>query len=116
MHPTLRTVIVSLGLATSMLASNAIAQSSSGNIVGEAAAGDTVIVSGVETGFKRELKIEKDGKYQVRGIPTGDYRVVRVHKDGSVGPTQSIRVRVGSTARVIEQPAKSDDQTKAPGA
>ena len=79
------------------------AQSSSGNIVGEAAVGDTVTVTGTDTGFKRELKIEKDGKYQVRRVPTGDYQVVRVHKD----PAQSILVRPGGTARVIE-PGKTE--------
>ena len=78
------------------------AQSSSGNIVGEAAVGDTVTVTGTDTGFKRELKIEKDGKYQVRRVPTGDYQVVRVHKDGTIDPVQSIVVRPGGTARVME--------------
>ena len=91
------------------------AQSSSGNIVGEAAVGDTVTVTGTDTGFKRELKIEKDGKYQVRRVPTGDYQVVRVNKDGRVGPVQSITVRVGSTARVIELPAKVEPPAAAAG-
>ena len=78
------------------------AQSSSGNIVGEAAVGDTVTVTGTDTGFKRELKIEKDGKYQVRRVPTGDYQVVRVRKDGTIDPVQSIVVRPGGTARVMD--------------
>ena len=78
------------------------AQSSSGNITGEAAAGDTVTITGTDTGFKRELKIEKDGKYQVRRVPTGDYQVVRVRKDGSIDPAQSIVVRPGGTTRVME--------------
>ena len=78
------------------------AQSSSGNIVGEAAVGDTVTVTGTDTGFKRELKIEKDGKYQVRRVPTGDYQVVRVHKDGTIDPAQSVMVRPGGSARVME--------------
>jgi hypothetical protein len=52
--------------------------------------------------LQRELKIDKDGKYQVRRVPTGDYQVVRVHKDGTIDPVQSITVRVGSTARVME--------------
>lgn len=78
------------------------AQSSSGNIVGEASVGDTVTITGTETGFKREIKIKKDGKYQVRRVPTGDYQVVRVHKDGTIGPAQSIVVRPGGTARVME--------------
>ena len=100
-----------LAFASLLLASTlpfaANAQSSGGNITGEASVGDTVTITGVDTGFRRELKIEKDGKYQVRRVPTGDYMVVRVHKDGSIDPAQSITVRVGSTARVMEQPAKA---------
>ena len=92
-----------LAFASLLLASTlpfaANAQSSGGNITGEASVGDTVTITGVDTGFRRELKIEKDGKYQVRRVPTGDYMVVRVHKDGSIDPAQSITVRVGSTAR-----------------
>lgn len=78
------------------------AQSSSGNITGEAMVGDTVTITGVDTGFRRELKIDKDGKYQVRRVPTGDYQVVRVRKDGTIDPVQSIVVRPGGTARVME--------------
>ena len=94
-------------LLASALPFAASAQSSGGNITGEASVGDTVTITGVDTGFRRELKIEKDGKYQIRRVPTGDYMVVRVHKDGSIDPAQSITVRVGSTARVMEQPAKA---------
>lgn len=59
-------------------------------------------ITGVDTGFRRELKIDKDGKYQIRRVPTGNYMVVRMHKDGSIDPAQSVTVRVGSTARVME--------------
>ena len=84
------------------LSSPVAAQSSSGNITGEAKVGDTVTITGVDTGFRRELKIDKDGKYQVRRVPTGDYQVVRVHQDGTMDPVQSIVVRPGGTARVME--------------
>ena len=80
----------------------ASAQSSSGNITGVAATGDTVLVSGSDTGFRRELKIEKDGKYQIRRVPTGNYQVVRTHKDGSIDPDQVVVVRPGGTARDME--------------
>lgn len=95
-----------IALATALLATflpfAAIAQSSSGNISGEAATGDTVTITGVETGFKRELKIDKDGKYQVRRVPTGNYQVIRAHNDGSIVSTQNVVVRPGGTARVME--------------
>lgn len=108
MHPTLKIALASAVLAAAMPAT-VNAQSSSGNISGEAVAGDTVTITGVDTGFRRELKIDKDGKYQIRRVPTGDYQVVRTRKDGSRGPVQSVSVRVGSTARVIEPaPVKPD--------
>ena len=89
------------------------AQSSGGNIVGEASSGDTVTITGIDTGFKRELKIEKDGKYQIRRVPTGDYQVVRMRKDGTIDPVQSVTVRVGSTARVME-PGQTETKGEAP--
>lgn len=85
----------------------ATAQSSSGNITGDAITGDTVMITGVDTGFKRELKIDKDGKYQIRRVPTGNYQVIRLHKDGTIDPAQSVVVRPGGTARVME-PGKSE--------
>ena len=85
-----------------LLPAAANAQSSSGNIAGQATAGDTITITGTDTGFKRELKIEKDGKYQVRRVPTGDYQVIRVHQDGRTDPPQTVVVRPGGTARVME--------------
>ncbi|GHC07048.1 carboxypeptidase-like regulatory domain-containing protein [Thermomonas carbonis] len=78
------------------------AQSSSGNITGEAVTGDTVVVSGIDTGFKRELKIDKDGKFQIRRVPTGNYQIVVMHKDGTIDPAQSVMVRPGGSARLME--------------
>lgn len=87
-----------LGLA---MAGTAAAQASGGNIAGNALAGETVVVNGVDNGFHRELKIDKDGKFSVRRVPTGEYTVIRIAPDGTVGPAQSIVVQVGSTARVM---------------
>ena len=106
MHRNAKVVFAGALLAASMPIA-VHAQSSGGNIAGEASSGDTVTITGVDTGFKRELKIEKDGKYQIRRVPTGDYQVVRVRKDGTVDPVQSVTVRVGSTARVME-PGKAE--------
>lgn len=75
------------------------AQHSAGSITGTAVAGDVVDIKGADTGFHRELKIEKDGKFQVRAVPVGSYNVVVTHADGS--QTESyLEVRVGSAARV----------------
>jgi hypothetical protein len=112
MHALSRIALAAL-LASSVAAPVA-AQSSSGNIVGDAAVGETIIVTGIDTGFRRELKIDKDGKFQIRRVPTGDYQVVRMRKDGTLAPVQSVTVRVGSTARVMD-PAKAGDAAAATG-
>ena len=106
MQPNLKIALTSAALAVATIAP-VNAQSSSGNISGEAAAGDTITVTGVDTGFRRELKIDKDGKYQIRRVPTGDYQVVRAHKDGTIDPVQGVVVRPGGTARV-QEPGKAD--------
>ena len=106
MQRTLKTVFAGALLAAALPAT-VNAQSSSGNIAGDAAMGDTITITGTDTGFKRELKIEKDGKYQIRRVPTGDYQVIRIHKDGTIDPAQNIIVRPGGTARVME-PGKTE--------
>lgn len=81
------------------LATSAIAQSSSGNIVGEGVAGDTVVIQGPDNGFHREMELKEDGKYQIRRVPLGDYTVVVKHADGTFKTPQTITVKIGSTAR-----------------
>lgn len=96
---TLGTAVATLMLGM-VVATGAFAQSSSGNISGEAAVGDTVVIRGPDNGFHRELEIKKDGKYRVSRVPTGEYHVTVKHADGTIGDTKAILVRVGSTARV----------------
>lgn len=96
-----KTLALAIATAALSISTAAQAQSSGGNIVGDAKTGETVIVTNVDTGFKRELKIERDGKFQVRRVPTGEYQVVRVRADGSISPVQEVVVRIGSTARVM---------------
>lgn len=82
------------------LSTGASAQSSSGAIIGEAKVGDTVVIYGTDNGFKRELKIEEDGKFQVRRVPTGYYDVSIKHADGTEEPSKSVVVKPGGAARV----------------
>ncbi|WP_213437407.1 MULTISPECIES: carboxypeptidase-like regulatory domain-containing protein [Lysobacteraceae] len=86
--------------ATALVAFGANAQQASGNIAGTAVTGDTVLVTGTGTGFHRELKIEKDGKYQLRSVPLGEYVVSVTHADGTAETPKGVAVRAGSTARV----------------
>lgn len=98
-QPTRYTMLASLliGLA---VADNSAAQSASANIAGQAAAGDVAIIQNIDTGFKREVKVKDSGRYQLRSLPTGSFTVTIRHPDGSLEPSRSVTLRVGSTARV----------------
>lgn len=96
-----RAIVAAAALALGVGAGGAVlAQASEGAIVGVAKAGDTVLIRGSDTGFKRELKIDKDGKYQVRRVPTGYYDVSVTHADGSQEPIKSVVVKPGGAGRV----------------
>lgn len=88
-------------LALGLAATPARAQSSSGNLTGQAVAGETIVVDGPDNGFHRELKIEKDGKFTIRRIPTGTYTVLRVPTDGGPPKAQTVYIQVGSTVRAM---------------
>jgi hypothetical protein len=100
-----RPCTAALGLA---LALPVAAQSTSGSIVGEARAGDTVVISRGDTGFKREIKLKHDGKFQARQLPSGDYQVILVHADGAIEPVQFVDVRAGGSSRVTLQRSADD--------
>lgn len=86
---------IALGFAAS-----ANAQQSSGNIMGDAVVGETIVVHNDAIGFHREIDIEKDGRYTIRRVPTGIYVVTVKRADGSQTTPKEIRVQAGTTARV----------------
>ena len=79
---------------------SANAQHSSGNVMGEAKAGDTIVLEAPAIGVTREITIDKDGKYNVRRLPMGTYTVTVRHADGTSEPEKAVTVRAGTTARV----------------
>jgi len=88
------------GIAATAAAFGASAQHSSGNLMGEAKAGDTVVLQAPEIGVNREIAIDKDGKYNVRRLPMGTYVVTVRHADGSSEEAKTVVVRGGTTVRV----------------
>ena len=93
-------LLTGLLLAVAM-AGTTLAQTTAGNISGEAKAGETVVINGPDTGFHREIEIEEDGKYKLRHVPAGSYTVVTVKADGTIVSSQSVVVTGGRTSRVM---------------
>jgi hypothetical protein len=92
---------IAVGVAAALcMAAGANAQRSSGNISGEAVAGDTVVVEGSNTGFHREVTLKKDGKYRVSSVPTGEYVVTVKHADGTADAAKAVEVHSGVTVRL----------------
>lgn len=96
---TLRNSILAL-VAALGFAATAQAQQASGNIRGDAVTGDTVTAVNESVGFRREITVDKDGRYDMRRLPLGTYVVTVKHADGSQSAPKQIRVQAGTTARV----------------
>jgi len=87
-------------LLLAALSAPLVAQQSSGNITGDGKSGDMVHIERQDTGFKRDVKVEADGKYRVARVPTGVYVVTVTHADGTVEQPKQVNVQIGTTTRV----------------
>ena len=86
--------------ATLFVATAASAQSTTAAIQGEATPGDVVIIENAATGFSREVKPNKDGKYQLRNLSSGLFSVTIKHPDGTLEKPVWIKAKIGATVRV----------------
>lgn len=91
----LKAVLLAAAIGAAGFAS---AQSTDGNISGEAVEGQTIVLRG-DMGITREIKIDKTGKFSVRHLPVGTYQVLRVSPDGSV-QSQTATVLVNRTTKI----------------
>lgn len=85
-------------LATTLIATTpaAFAQSTGGSVFGQAASGDTVIVEGEGTGFRREISVGDDGSYRVPALSPGKYKVTLRHPDGTTAVRDGVLVSAGT--------------------
>lgn len=95
-----RTIVLSL-LATVVLApAIALAQSPVGALAGVAKDGDVAVIRNVATGFTREIKVGKSGRYQMRNLSPGTFEVTIRHSDGTTEAPKKVDVHLGTTSRV----------------
>jgi len=89
--------------ATALIVSGpaAYAQSTGGSVFGQAASGDTVIVEGEGTGFRREISVGSDGSYRVPALSPGRYRITLRHADGTTAVREGVLVSAGTGTPVI---------------
>jgi hypothetical protein len=89
-----------LAVALGMSFSGAVlAQSTTGNIFGQASAGETVVVKNA-SGVERSVTVGTNGRYAVNGLPVGVYSV-SLQKDGQeVGSRSDVTIRVGAGTEV----------------
>lgn len=89
---------VALGVC---FASGVHAQSNTtGNIVGQAQSGDTILIENRATGFKREITVGQNGVYRAGALPPGVYTVTQRGADGSTNVRENIGVSVGTGTSV----------------
>ncbi|WP_133478115.1 TonB-dependent receptor [Cognatilysobacter segetis] len=72
-----------------------LAQSASGNVFGQAAAGSTVLVESPETGFRREVTVSSDGTFRLTALQPGTYRVTVRGADGQTTVRERVVVNAG---------------------
>ncbi|MBL8270961.1 TonB-dependent receptor, partial [Steroidobacter sp.] len=89
---------LALAVATTLIAAApaAVAQSTGGSVFGQATSGDTVIVEGEGTGFRREISVSNDGSYRVPALSPGRYKVTVRHPDGTTAVRDGVLVSAGT--------------------
>ncbi len=89
---------LALMLGACLSQGSALAQSTSGDIVGNAAAvaGETVRVKNLDSGATREVAVGNDGRFRIASLPTGTYEVT-LASSGSEIATRTVTVIAGQT-------------------
>lgn len=93
-----KSILLSLLLA--LVPAMVLAQSPVGALAGKAKPGDIAVIRNVDSGFSREVKVGKTGKYALRNLPNGTFEVVIRHPDGTQDPPKRVDVHIGLTTRV----------------
>lgn len=92
-------ILLSLLAAVVLAPAIALAQSPVGALAGVAKDGDVAVIRNVATGFAREIKVGKSGKYQMRNLSPSTFEVTIRHSDGTTQAPKKVDVHLGTTSR-----------------
>ncbi len=104
------TVLTALLFAFS---TGAMAQRADGAVAGNATPGDQVNIVNLDTGLKRETKVNDDGRYRFGSVPLGKYQVTITRGEERV-LSAVVTLRPGTTARPPTPAAPSTAAGEAP--
>ncbi len=82
------------------VSTGAMAQSNAtGNIFGQAKAGEVVVIENTGTGLKRTVTPDATGRFQALSLPTGNYKVT-LEKGGAMVSSKNVEVLIGQGSEV----------------
>ncbi|MFC4762250.1 TonB-dependent receptor [Dyella koreensis] len=81
------------------MAGTAFAQSTTGNIFGQAEPGDTVTVTSA-TGLTRQVQVDASGRYSANNLSVGSYTVTLQKGGATVDTRKDVTIKVGSGTEV----------------
>ncbi len=94
----LRYTALAMGLAVSLAAGSAFAQSrAAGSVFGMAAAGSVVKIVSTDTGLTRTITADAKGRFRASELPLGNYTVTANSGGEDVGAPRSVYVGAGGT-------------------
>jgi hypothetical protein len=95
--------VILAAAAPAFMVPTALAQSNTvGSIYGttQATAGDEVLVESAGTGFKRTIKPDAGGRFNLNSVPTGTYTVSLIRKGNVVAKQDGVEVRLSEGVEV----------------
>lgn len=103
-----RRTTLSLALGMCLLAGRVDAQSVTGTIFGDAAAGSTVVIANLDTGATYTVTADSNGRYSAPALPTGRYKVT-LQQDGTiVSERENVRVLAGQGTEIAFDAADAE--------
>ncbi|WP_052697671.1 TonB-dependent receptor [Luteibacter yeojuensis] len=97
----LRRSTLALALGMSLAAGGAHAQSNAtGTIFGTTTPNATIVVESPDTGLRREVTADKDGRYRASSLPVGRYKVSLVQGGATVDSRDNVQLAIGSGTEV----------------